>query len=154
MKSKIWVVIVLFLLACALASAQTFTLKSAIDDQGCTVQLQNVYGGVWLVNGTCFPASIGITGGLTAKQNPLGFAIKGVTFGWTAPQPVGDPYQWVVVIRTTCSDKHYGWVGFAEQDGVYIGPSYGYLSCDGPARAVDASEGPLTPSYAGAAPRM
>ena len=156
MKSKISAVIVLFVLSCALASAQTFTLKSAIGEQGCTVQLQNVSGNVWLVTETCSgvtTSSIGISGGLAAKQNPAGFAIKGVIFGWTESNPVGDPYQWVVVVRTTCSDKQIGWVGFVEQDGVYLGDNYGYVSCDLPAQAAAAGERPSTLSYSEAAPR-
>jgi len=151
MKSKIWVVLVLFLLGCALASAQTFTLKSAVNDQGCTMQLQNVYGSVWLVTETCdgsTTSSIGISGGLTAKQNPAGFAIKGVIFGETYQQPGQDPVQSVFVVRTTCSDKKYGWVWFAEQDGNYFGYNYGYVSCDVPARAAAAGERPSTPSNA------
>ena len=156
MKSKILAVIVLFVLGCALASAQTFTLKSAVGAQGCTFQFQNVQGGVWLVTENCngsTTSSIGISGGLTAKQNPAGFAIKGVIFGETIPQQYGDPYQLVLVVRTTCSDKQYGWVEFIEQDGVYIGYNYGYVSCDVPAPAAATGEKPSTPSYSEAAPR-
>ncbi len=124
--------------------------------------LQNAFGAPFaewegadnlILCGSSYNADIGgISGGLLASGNPVGFAVKGVIYADDIYDAFSQAYvgaQWFVVTSLKCAklkngrySGKYGWIGFAVTENILFGVNYGYLSCQLPGQ-------PGSPPYKG-----
>jgi hypothetical protein len=157
MKKSLMVVGIL-VLACSFAGATNWTF-GFYDSAGTLLycnyeQLNNtgfssvVYGGVDNVTACGLPSSYnsavaGFAGKLSAAQNPVNFAVKGVVYGdslYTAFSAyygyINWYYEWTVATNLKASKKKWGWVGIADYSfsGYLFGDNYGYLTTTIPAK--------------------
>lgn len=141
MKWKNLAVIALVILGCSFVSAQVLRLAPADGSSTCNYVLTQltpyaVWEGYSTGCGGAYDATlVGVSGGLAKAGNPVGFAVKGVVFGSNAFDAYAGSYtgaEWFVATNLKCSNKKYGWIGFAGMSGVIFSDNYGYVSCDLP----------------------
>jgi len=152
-KLKSLVVITLLVIGCSFASAQTFGFATTGGaylycnyEQLVQLSPYAVWQGVdnfsacgLLVNGTI----VGISGKISKAQNPLGFALKGVTYAdnlYDAFYYFDTGAQWDVTSNLKCYDlgakkPKLGWMGLASSYGYIFGDNFGVLSCDIPGKS-------------------
>ena len=149
MKKSLVVLGLLFL--ASLASAQTFGFGTAGGSYlYCNyIQLFNTGGDTWAgtdnlsacglgVNGTV----VGVKGGISKTGNPLGFALKGVTYGdnlYDAIYYFDTGLQWDVTQNLKCTHigskkVKEGWLGLAAYNGTFFGYNFGVLACEIPGK--------------------
>ncbi len=161
MKLKGLSVMILLLLGCSFALAQTFGFESVGGGLYCNYeQLSHAdkFGAdVWTgvdnlsmctgrggVTGNA--PQVGVSGGVTKAQNPLGFRVKGVVLADDIYDAFSNVYtgaQYLVVSSLECSSNKYGWIGLTTMSGLVFSNNYGYLSCQIPGRdGAVATSGP------------
>ena len=137
---KSLLIITLVVLGCSFASAQSFGFLSAgksVEYCNYEILVQLTPYNVWegsdiLVScGLPYNATIaGVSASLSKVTNPLGFALKGVAYADNIYDAEGESYtgaQWFVISNLKCSEKKFGWEGFASVSEVIFGDNYGYL---------------------------
>ncbi len=158
MKLKSLLVIAVLVIGCGFASAQSFGFGTAggvylYCNYEVLQQLApyTVWQGSDILTtcGLSYNAVIvGISGGMTAPQDPIGVAIKGVTYAdniYDAASLYYTGAQWDVTTNLKCNkykckkgvctySGKYGWIGFAGVSEVIFGDNYGYLSCTLPGK--------------------
>jgi hypothetical protein len=165
-KLKSLSVMILLVLGCSFAAAQTFGFESVDHSLYCNYEQlshaskfgADVWQGIDNLSmctgrgGSTYTATlVGIGGGLTKAQNPARFPVKGVVLAdyiYDAFSGVYTGAQYFVVSALKCSSKKYGWIGLTTISGVYFSDNYGYLSCQIPGvRGAVATRGPSTGGY-------
>ena len=149
---KSLLVIAILVVACGMSSAVTFGFESTGHSLYCNYEVLSVYGGtVWQGDdiltacGASYNATVaGIAGKLAKTGNPAGFAVSGVTYADNIYDAFSLGYtgaQWDVTSNLKCSEKKYGWIGFASVSSFIFGDNYGYLSCNIPGKGASPSKG-------------
>jgi len=158
MKTKGLVVLALLVLGCSFASAQTFGFESVGGGLYCNYEVLQqltpfaVWQGTDNLSACGLPVNAtiaGITASLEKRNNPAGFSLNpGVNYAdniYDAEFLGYSGAQWDVSTALKCTQKHYGWIGFASVSGFIFGDNYGYLSCTipgkGPAPTLGLSTG-------------
>ena len=158
MKTKSLLVIALLAFGCSLAPAQTFGFESVGGGLYCNYEVLQqltptaVWQGLDVLTACGLPVNatiVGITASLEKRNNPAGFSLNpGVNYAdniYDAEFLGYSGAQWDVSTGLKCTNKHYGWIGFASVSGFIFGDNYGYLSCTipgkGPAPTVGLSTG-------------
>jgi hypothetical protein len=155
MKMKGVLVITLLVLGCSFASAQTFGFVSVgistLNYCNYEVLHQLAPYDVWEGSDVLTPCGVsqnatiaGSSVKLSAKQNPVGFKLKGVAYADNIYDAFSEAYtgaQWFVITNLECSLKEFGWIGFASASGVIFGSNYGWLWPCGPEARKAAANG-------------
>ena len=151
MKSLL--VIALVVIGCSFASASTFGFESTGHGLYCNYIIITPFDlAIWqgddiltVACGASFNATVvGVSGGVSKANNPLGFAVKGVTYADNIYDADAEGYtgaQWDVTENLKCSEKKLGWMGWASISSFVFGDNYGYLSCNIPGRGAVATKG-------------
>lgn len=148
MKFKSVAIIVLAILGCSFAGAQTqqtytFGFLSIEGEQYCNYELLQQFSSnsaiwqgldvldacnVWpIVEATL----VGATAKVSGPSNPVRIPINGVFYADNIYDAANYGYtgiQWFVLTDLKPSTSKYGWVGFASYDGIIYGAEYGYLT--------------------------
>jgi hypothetical protein len=150
MKTRFAEVVMMALLGCVVASAQTFGFASAGSALYCNYE-QLSYAGDGLWSGfdnfsVCGMSINAVISGFSARIPNDGPNARGVgvVYGDNiyALAGYGPEAQWTVFSKLKCNKQDklgfytgaYGWIGVAAFSGFEVGTIYGYLSCTLPSR--------------------